>query len=343
MSEQVHNADVLIIGAGLSGLMAARALQERGISSTVLDKGSSVGGRMATRRIGPGLADHGAQFFTVRDNSFRQIVDRWLDERLVFEWSQGFSDGSLLPPGSLPPTGDGHPRYAAHGGMNALTKHLAAELSSIIMTHVKVMTATADASGWILQDEDGNLYTGQALIMTPPVPQSLDMLDAGATDLAEHDRETLQRVEYAPCLTGLFWVEGRVTLPYPGAVQRRDNPISWIADNQAKGISPDATLITVQANETYSAQMWSAPDERILNALRTDLQIFMPDDAQIRDAQIKRWRYSQVTRTHPDRCLVADLRVPLIFAGDAFGGPRVEGAILSGIAAGQTLAEQLQR
>ncbi|HMQ53993.1 MAG TPA: FAD-dependent oxidoreductase, partial [Anaerolineae bacterium] len=61
MTNQTNYADVLVVGAGLSGLMAANLLKAYGFKVTVLDKGRSVGGRLATRRIGPGRADHGAQ------------------------------------------------------------------------------------------------------------------------------------------------------------------------------------------------------------------------------------------------------------------------------------------
>src|SRR4051812_5903801 len=70
--------DVLIVGAGLAGLMAGHVLADAGKRVVLLDKGRSVGGRMATRRIGGGLADHGAQFFTVRDPEFGKFVERWI-------------------------------------------------------------------------------------------------------------------------------------------------------------------------------------------------------------------------------------------------------------------------
>jgi len=52
---------VVVIGAGLAGLMSAQQLQESGHDVVVLDKGKSPGGRLATRRIGDATLDHGAQ------------------------------------------------------------------------------------------------------------------------------------------------------------------------------------------------------------------------------------------------------------------------------------------
>ncbi len=340
MSDQYANVDVLIIGAGLAGLMAAKQLQERGLNVTVLDKGVSVGGRLATRRIGPGLADHGAQFFTVREPEFQKWVDEWLKLGLVYEWSRGWTDGSAAQFAQQQPAEDIHPRYATHGGMNALAQHLAKGLHDV-QVNVRIVTATGDDGGWILQDEDGNLFQGKALLLTAPVPQSLEILDAGASLLIASDNEALKRIQYAPCLAGMFWIEGKVTIPNPGAVQRKNSPVSWIADNQQKGISPEATLVTVHASEQYSAQMWSAPDERILNALETDLRIFITPDSQIREAQLKRWKYSNPTVLHTERYLVGENKPFVVFAGDAFGGPRVEGAVLSGLAAANALTAEL--
>ena len=78
--------DVLVIGAGISGLLCASELQRAGVSVRVLDKGRGVGGRMATRRMGGGRFDHGAQFFTVREPSFQSYVDEWLQAGVIQEW-----------------------------------------------------------------------------------------------------------------------------------------------------------------------------------------------------------------------------------------------------------------
>jgi renalase len=54
-----QSTDVLIIGAGMSGAVAASEFAKAGLRVMVLDKGRCVGGRMATRRIGDAVFDHG--------------------------------------------------------------------------------------------------------------------------------------------------------------------------------------------------------------------------------------------------------------------------------------------
>ena len=74
---------VVVIGAGLAGLMAAQQLHNNGHSVVVLDKGKSPGGRLATRRIGDATLDHGAQFFTVREPEFEHVVQQWVQAGVV--------------------------------------------------------------------------------------------------------------------------------------------------------------------------------------------------------------------------------------------------------------------
>jgi glycine/D-amino acid oxidase-like deaminating enzyme len=59
----VTDADVIVVGAGLAGLSAARHLEAAGRSVLVLDGASEVGGRMRTDRVDGWLLDHGFQVF----------------------------------------------------------------------------------------------------------------------------------------------------------------------------------------------------------------------------------------------------------------------------------------
>ena len=74
---------VVVIGAGVAGLMAAQSLVKNGHDVVVLDKGRSPGGRLATRRIDDATLDHGAQFFTVRESSFESHVAEWIASGVV--------------------------------------------------------------------------------------------------------------------------------------------------------------------------------------------------------------------------------------------------------------------
>jgi len=334
-----HPTDVLIIGAGITGLMAASQLAARGLTVTLLDKGRGVGGRMATRRVGPGRADHGAQFFTVRHPTFLEWVDRWHNQNLIFQWSTGWSDGSL---GQSPP--DGHPRFAVHGGMTNLSKRLAADLKEqggSLHTDTRVTALSVDRGGWHVQSERGEIWTSRAVVITTPVPQGLALLDAGKAQLAIDQRIALETVRYAPCLCALIWVDGKVGLPNPGALQQPLHTVAWIADNRRKGISPEATILTLHGEPAWSEANFTASDDALQAHFLEELQPWLNVAAHVQEIQIMRWRYALPVQLYPERFLRANGLPPLYFGGDAFGAPRVEGAVLSGLAIGEALADQI--
>jgi monoamine oxidase len=58
----VDRADVVVVGAGLSGLCAARKLRAQGASVLVVEARDRVGGRTRTEQIGQGTFDVGGQW-----------------------------------------------------------------------------------------------------------------------------------------------------------------------------------------------------------------------------------------------------------------------------------------
>lgn len=326
----MSGVDVLIIGAGAAGLAAAGVLRAAGRSVAIADKGRVPGGRLATRILGGGRADYGAQFFTVRTPEFARAVAGWLDAGLVFEWSRGWSDGSLLAAPA-----DSYPRYAAQAGFGALAAHLAEGLD--VRLDTRLVALQQAKVGWAGVDAAGAVIEARAVLLTAPVPQSLALLAAGGVALPPADRAALAAVAYAPCLCGLFVVEGETQLPEPGALQRPGHAVSWISDNQGKGISPQRRIVTVHAGREASAARWAQEDRHVLDWLASELNPWLAPDAAVVGSSLKRWRYAVPTHLYHERCFVAALNPPLVFAGDAFDGPRVEGAFLSGWAAGQRL------
>lgn len=316
----------IIIGAGMSGLIAARELQAAGWDVTILDKGRGVGGRMATRRVGEGTFDHGAQFFTARGDRFEQLVRGWLDAGVAEEWSRGFADASGEP------REDGHPRYRGSEGMTSIPKHLACGLD--VRTGVRVVQARIQNEQWEVVCESGLRLTGAALLLTAPAPQSLRILDAGEVELSEGTRMQLDRITYDPCLALLALVDREGLVPEPGGMQIKDEPLDWISDNSRKGISRTPAL-TIHAGPQWSRAHYDADEDEITPALLAFASERLGTNLapHVRGTSLARWRYSWVTRPHPEPCLPAREKPRLVFAGDAFGQPKVEGASLSGLAA----------
>jgi predicted NAD/FAD-dependent oxidoreductase len=60
--------------------------------------------------------------------------------------------------------------------------------------------------------------------------------------------------------------------------------------------------------------------------------------ATIVEMQLKKWRFATPRLMWPEPCwIAAEAAGPLALAGDAFAGPRIEGAALSGMAAAAAL------
>lgn len=319
----------LIIGAGIAGLLAAKQLTAAGYAVTVLDKGRGVGGRMANRRFENARFDHGAQFFTVRDPQFAALVEEWKTAGIVEVWTTGFP---TLENPSAPL--DGHPRYRGVPRMTAIAKYLSASLD--VHTSVQVTAVAVNNDQWHIQAEDGQAYTADTLIMTPPVPQSLALIDAGGVQLPEASRSALESIEYDPCFAVLAVLDKPSKIPAPGALQIRGEPIGWIADNKQKGVSPDANAVTIHAGPQFTRDHFDADIDEVARLLIDAAQEWLGSEPKA--YQVQRWRYSQPIQAYPERCLYVDMTPPVIFAGDAFGGPRVEGASLSGLAAAAKLS-----
>lgn len=303
---------VVIIGAGLSGLVAANELQAAGVEVVVVDKGRSPGGRLATRRIGTATLDHGAQFFTVRTAAFQQRVDDWLQRGLVAVWHDA----------------DVHPRFVAPAGMNSLAKDLAKDLDVSCSTTVTAVRPAG--SRWQVMVNNGSVLLADRVVVTAPLPQSSALLaDSG---IALDNR--LMGTEYDSTIALLATLDRPPRIDAPGGVQRPNDDVAFVADDVAKGVSA-TPAITLHASAAWSRTHWDEDADHLLAAL-VNLAGPWLGDAVIDEAQVKKWRYATPQTLWPGPCWVSP-DGGIVLAGDAFAGPRVEGAYNSGLAAARAL------
>lgn len=266
---------------------------------------------MATRQRGTTRFDHGAQFFTVRHARFKGAVDDWIARGLVKAW---FSD-------------ERRTRYCGTAGMAGIAEALASSLDVRFDTAIR--QALRCGSGWRALTYTGEEFRADALLLTAPVPQSLEMLSK-KEDLGE-GYQALLHVDYDPCLALMARLPSQSSVPPPGYIRFDDGPIAVIGDNSQKGLSDGPADVTIHSAASFARSSAGLNDSEVAAQL---MEAAMPwlGSAPL-SWELHRWRFSSPLTTYTERCFFRTTPAPVALAGDAFGGPRIEGAYLSGLAA----------
>ena len=323
---------ILIIGAGMSGLTAARELQSNGYEVTVVDKGRGVGGRMATRRFAGGRFDHGAQFFTTRSDEFKAATEKWRGENVAHHWFDG------TPTPDEPAKNDGHPRYCGNAGMTGIGKHLMKTLD--VQLGVEIEKLTREGGAWIAATADGQTFGGDELILTAPIPQALQLFDTSDQLLPDAMRATLQSVGYEPCFAVLAQLDGPSNIAAPGLLYINGEPIWWIADNYQKGVSPIEGSVTIHSSGAYARAHYDDNQSEVGEELIAQCVEWL--GREVREFQVRRWRYSK-PENPLDIGIARAENCATTFAGDALMGAKIEGAFTSGLMAARALIESASK
>ena len=341
--------DVIVVGAGLAGLGAARVLVDAGLSVLVIDKGRGVGGRCATRRLaieGKELRlDHGAPCFTLRDPAFREALLPLLEAGLVRPWVDGLVtavDGRFVPP----PAEYVEPRYAHRDGNAAIARHLALGLDVVLETAVTGIhregdrwrvTAHGLEATWQSPEaspESAGSWVREAtrVIVTCPVPQVRTLVSS---------ERSIPEVAYE-----VVWAVMAVYQPGASpsqvpsdALRFEQEPVLDRAyrDSSKRDVSPYETWVFhtradwsdrhVETDRTAIARHVLAAASRALGADFETAPLVV---------QVHRWRYARPVQVLPEPDPV---EAGLLLAGDAWG-ERIEGAWLSGVRSAWRLLER---
>ncbi len=220
--------------------------------------------------------------------------------------------------------------------MTSIPKYLARDLD--VKTGERVVRIDRSVAGWAVAVESGEGYEAGALLLTAPAPQALELASSGDYELPAEARGQLEEISYDPCLALMAVLHGPTPVPEPGGVQIKDEPLDWIGDNQRKGIS-EKLSITIHAGPEWSRAHYEDDEAEITETLLSFASEQLGADlaSATVETSLHRWRYSWVTQPHDEPHLVASEVPPLIFCGDGFGKPKVEGAALSGLSAADRL------
>ena len=324
---------VAIVGAGISGLICGRRLQDHGFPVAIFEKSPRPSGRAATRRVGSSLSfDHGAQYFTVRDPLFTEYVDEWVDLGIVAEWTGQIvdMDGTIVRPKVDQPT-----RYVGVPGMTAMAHHLAAEATIAFETRVTQIDRAENS--WTLTDSAERTHGPfDDVVMSMPAPQTAELIRGQGLE------DEVRAVPMTPCWAVLLAFDRRIELSWDGAFVQ-NSALAWVARNSSKpGRETTSDCWVLHASPNWSAIHQEDDPQFVLDKI-------VEEFAQLTGLKLRtpihlaahRWLYS-ATPLSLDRRALFDPSAGLLVCGDWLAGGRVEGAFRSGVAAADELIRQYE-
>eukprot|EP01122_Echinamoeba_exundans_P012910 TRINITY_DN553_c0_g1_i1.p1 TRINITY_DN553_c0_g1~~TRINITY_DN553_c0_g1_i1.p1 ORF type:complete len:344 (-),score=24.23 TRINITY_DN553_c0_g1_i1:291-1322(-) len=336
---------VAIIGAGISGLAAARSLTQSGIPVTVFEKSRGAGGRAATRRVeidgSQYKFDHGAQYFTVRSQQLLAEVEKMKLAGLCAEWTADIRviDGEVLHSrkDSASPT-----RYVGVPGMSSIGRYLSEPLSGHIVFNTRIERAEQQSGRWQLKVDDGQIWssTFTHLLVTAPAEQASAIVPTASQYLLNQVKQR----SLAPCWAVMIGFSKRQDIEFDAAFVNNHPSISWISRDSSKpGRSSGSECWVVHASKDFSKQFLEEKPESIAETILHSF-LALPISSHRLDRPstcvAHRWRYS-IPESEADDVSFWDPAMKLGYAGDWTSGSRVEGAFLSGIAMADNIRQDL--
>jgi predicted NAD/FAD-dependent oxidoreductase len=325
--------DVAIIGAGLSGLTCARELKAAGLTVCVLDKSKGLGGRMATRRVErPGQrqgqtlrVDHGLRYWQ-KTKALQPLTDELITVGILHPWE--VSAYELRRQDALVPV-EKPEIYVARAGMSAIAKHMASGLvpAESLLTDYRAVKLVPEGNGWRIECEERKVVMAKRCAIAIPAPQAADLLKASLDANLDTEEITslpdtlykLEAVEYNPCLTvmagyGSQTDMGKLDPKGWMVTDLAGSSTDWVGLDSSKRDSAAETVIVIHSKPAFAERYLNTSDLQPAASvlLRASARKFCDWIAQPSWFQIHQWRYAQVKKAHPKKCVVV---TPSLVAG----------------------------
>jgi predicted NAD/FAD-dependent oxidoreductase len=315
---------IAVVGAGIAGLACARELARADVAVTVFEKARGLGGRLATRREGSLVFDHGAQYITARSPAFMRFLEVAVHSGAVSAWKPRIREDDRRWDAPIDDW------YVGSPGMSAAVRPLARHVE--VLTAVGVQELLVGLRGWELMTDAGTApRVFDAVAVAVPAPQALTLL-------APHGRsfQRINEARMAPCWTAMMSFDAPVDA---GAEVRRwtTGPLAWAACDSSKPARPDGPRCwVVHASRAWSREHLEDDAQDVAQWLWQEFQAAvggLPAPATLR---AHRWRHAFVEQPLGSPCIVDEESV-VGACGDWCVAPRVEAAFDSGRALAHSL------
>lgn len=318
--------DVLILGAGMTGISAGNYLLSYGADLKILDKGRSPGGRMATKRIdhyGDKVTfDYGCRYLIVKNETFEKALKPLDDENRLKAWN-------IDEDNHLSTTNIGAKKIIGKNSMRDIALKLSDNLE--ILNNNRISNISWNGDFLEVFTEKGSKFNSYSLLLTMPVPQIIDIMSSSKIEIPIEILTHLREVTYYRSIVGMFILDSESKMSNKGGLEFQQGDISFITDNNLKGINKHKTAITIEMTDEFSRKNWNLSDEEISSKIITAAKGHL--NFNIIDYRIHRWKFSKPSKPYNKKFECLQHPAPIFLAGDAFGGSSVESAFISGLQA----------
>jgi predicted NAD/FAD-dependent oxidoreductase len=325
---------VAVVGAGIAGLACARHLAARGVQVTVFERSRAPGGRVATRRTDAGGFDHGAQYFTVQSHRFESTAQQLLDGGAAQRWRGRLIAYFGARRVEKPMTGE---RLVGAPGMSDLARFLARGLDVRLNTRIVALESRGDR--WFVRDDlsrSASVHGFDAVCVALPSSQAAGLI--GELSPLGQQAETIR---WEPCWAVMLALGQPSKVEFDGAFINDDAVLGWVARDSAKpgrrAVDGVAERWVLHARPAWSREFLELDAAQVAQGIVRAFAERLQVEPDVRHLSAHRWRFATPANPLPQPCLW-DARSRLGAAGDWCGGPRIEGAYLSGLALAEAVA-----
>ncbi|XP_076024011.1 renalase [Genypterus blacodes] len=338
---------VLIVGAGPTGSLCAALLRREkkdAVKITVWDKARGAGGRMSTYRPpDPSChsADLGAQYVSVSP-SYAQ------SHSSVYAELQ--SCGVLRPLDALI-QGSQHRDsrdFVCPQGMSAISRHYLSQAGADLCFENHVTALYRSGASWEVHRKLGRSQSFDAVVLTMPVPQILQLEGDLEEMLSVQQREQLDGVVYSSRFALALFFGPDVSLSFPWVARYvSDNPcICYIALDSSKrnAVEPGCgPSLVVHTSVPFGLQHLEEDKEDVEPIILQELHRLLPGLPRPISIKCQKWRYSQVLTPVPDTPgqMTVHTEPLLVCGGDGFSHSNLDGCVESALSVLEVLKASL--
>ena len=326
-----------VIGAGLSGLIAAKELSLAGHEVIVFEKERSQGGRVASKIVNDNIVvDPGLSYFSVQSDEFRPFVDELKQKELIAEWTDHFGLYDDITFHEINPNRDFSTYYCAPGGMQSIVKHLSRWVD--VRSNVQVGGLTHIGRNrrvkrsWMINLTNISVEEVDAVIIATPAIPAYGILHITQDETpSKKISSILDEVRY-DCTYAYSFGWGNKTQPGWRGVEINSPVLNWISNEASKRPDQQQTAFVAKSTHAFGIEHIDSDPETVMGAMDEEIQRIMGDNYHFPEWRtLDFWRHAYVRNPIDQYFIEMEMEeAPLALVGDYFMGHSFEDAYLSG-------------